>query len=370
MVQFKLGNFLKGEGGKCTNQQYLLQGNCTTCPEKYYCDSVTKTLCATNEYCPEGTPKKTNGLDGSGPETCMDPKPFVSYAVAAAGGTGTKRGCISCNGNWNGADSTCALCEAGKYYDSTAAEKCTACSKNTYQNKVGQTGCKDCPPGSTITSNVREARTDCKCGLGLEKTGNDDTFMCPSKTCDTNQWLDKWSGECVSCGPNMVVNATGTGCECKAHFPSGQISGVQCQCGKGDYLNNNQECKGCPGSTTSDKGATSINDCYCPAAGAATLTYSDTQWVSASQNSNKVCYSGGHGSFSKSECKNKLIDLKNNASNKDKVLFGTWLKANNSCRYGVGANEGDAQTNCDNKSWYLCATNDQCSTITLDHSLT
>ena len=102
----------------------------------------------------------------------------------------------------------------------------------------------------------------------------------------------------------------------------------------------------------------------------APLTYSDTHWVPASQNSNKVCYSGNLGSFSKSECKNELIGLKNNASNKDKVLFGTWLKANNNCRYGVGANEGDAQTNCDNTSWDQCATNDQCSTITLDHSLT
>ena len=90
--------------------------------------------------------------------------------------------------------------------------------------------------------------------------------------------------------------------------------------------------------------------------------YSNTHWVPASQNNNKVCYSGDIGKKTQSECKDALIKLK---GNNNQVLFGTWLQANQNCRYGMGDTLALAQASCDNTAWDQCSTDDWCSTITL-----
>ena len=161
---------------------------CLNCPVGYFMEDVESTSC---ESCSPG--KFTSGTGfvncidcaagrfGSGCEEC----PAGFYRPhARKNESSNPNKCMSCPAGWFGIKGAkyCDACEAGRFGDMKASDKCKKCVDETeYQDIKGQTFCKFCPDGFVPNAQTRhfcevppwKMTTSCKLGEILDDSSHD-----------------------------------------------------------------------------------------------------------------------------------------------------------------------------------------------------
>lgn len=177
--------------------------------------------------------------------------------------------CVLCPNNGSTtslASDSVDKCECGPGFILTSIDGgqwCTPCPDTGYKASFGDlTTCVDCPDGLNTFKTGATLPGECVCAAGTEMS---DTGVCIA--CINGSYNAVNGGTCSVCPAYSRNNLDFTFCECQAGYSMINASimsptCVECEVGwyKSSYGNT---CDKCPTGTTSDVGATTINDCMC-----------------------------------------------------------------------------------------------------------
>ncbi|CAH1793745.1 unnamed protein product [Owenia fusiformis] len=272
---------------------------CEACPIGSWQNETRQDFCYS---CTEGTTTPTNASVNetqctkycpSGEELIGDDCVECGRGFYKDNSEGLLGMCVICdpefitlgNGSISSENCTIANCSAGYYLDE-GDNTCKACLKGSYQDKVWQTGCIDCPGDDQSTvGNASTSVTECTIECPAGKTGTVNCTNCtygeykdmdglgPCDPCDSTKLtpiLGATSEDDCSignCRAGEYRNATGTCIPC----PSGTYNNETIQLPRAPNVYDTQ-CYSCDAKTgdgrniTSAVGSDSVDDCvpYCP----------------------------------------------------------------------------------------------------------
>merc|ERR1719473_673790 len=181
-----------------------VQGECKPCPKGTYQDSDGATTC---KPCAAGTYSFSTGATAcASTSTCdkgyyQDPtnaNNCIQCAVGTYSDVKGARSCKKCPDNmwtWNKGSKECTgvACDVGKYKPSKS-QGCKACAPGTFQTRMNQARCDDCPYGKWQFSSSQNACVSNPCPAGTKMVNN--------------------QGECKQCDANTFAPANGaTACK-------------------------------------------------------------------------------------------------------------------------------------------------------------
>lgn len=231
-----------------------VQGECKPCPKGTYQDSDGATTC---KPCAAGTYSFSTGATAcASTSTCdkgyyQDPtnaNNCIQCAVGTYSDVKGARSCKKCPDNmwtWNKGSKECTgvACDVGKYKPSKS-QGCKACAPGTFQTRMNQARCDDCPYGKWQFSSSQNACVSNPCPAGTKMVNN--------------------QGKCTQCGVNEISRAGAVTC---SQCPTGkfrrasQTDCVPSTCKAGTY-ETGTECKPCDANTFAPaNGATACKPC-------------------------------------------------------------------------------------------------------------
>ena len=169
------------------------------------------------------------------PARCIDGCYDCPANSVSAVGVNTLLDC-KCNKGSTGADgSSCQLCPAGKYKDTTGNAQCSDCLAGTYTAGLGHAICTSCPTNS-VSAAGSTIHTACQCNPGY--TGPNGGTCSPCAVGTYKEGLGP--APCSTCPENSVSAATSnisTACLCKPGY-AGESGGTCSLCPVGKYRGN------------------------------------------------------------------------------------------------------------------------------------
>ena len=169
----------------------------------------------------------------------------------------------------NNYQTSCAICEVGRYGDVVGLSDCKYCSSGKYQSEQGKFDCDKCVPGTYSNQNGRSSCTQCELGKYQNLEGRTSCTSCP-KGMNQNQ-LGMTS--CKDCQEGYYADQTGLanckGCAGgkyqKAGNTVGQIAESSChtcECGYYCVGTSRGSCGGGTFSGTGQSSCTPVSEHY------------------------------------------------------------------------------------------------------------
>ncbi|XP_052814812.1 uncharacterized protein LOC128241762 isoform X2 [Mya arenaria] len=110
-------------------------------------------------------------------------------------------------GSTDSSDCSQTLCPIGTYYKVTAGTtQCIPCEKGTYNARINQPSCTNCPPGNTTLQSGRRSHDDCV------------------DQCKAGNGFDTFDQTCKICRPGEYNDAMGNNADFCKQCPSGKTS--------------------------------------------------------------------------------------------------------------------------------------------------
>ncbi|CAG7724478.1 unnamed protein product [Allacma fusca] len=233
----------------CAPGHVVVKSDCVPCAAGTYFDTSNSTCVV----CPVGTYQSQTGEQKCTSCPVIAGKPGVTKILGAKGSRECKE-----------------RCPAGKYFDEQT-ELCRSCSHGQYQSEEGQFSCKLCGLGKTTrmtdATSELECRDECPSGQHLSSEG-----ICVP--CERGSYRTQGvHPSCISCPLDRTTQLTGAtnveDCTLPICRPGSYLNTTAnlCQlCAKATYQDQSHQtsCETCPPDTTSERGATKIEDCSNP----------------------------------------------------------------------------------------------------------
>ena len=248
-------------------------GACFTCPAGYYSSrgSAECQICPRNYYSQEGQHACTE-------VNCPPRSP--TDKLPGEGSTTVNEACLGniCPQGTFLKDSTCHVCEAGKYQDEYGQTECKICSDGQEPNTAAN-GCVDCPKGSfekdtgvcqqapygtyvdstgasttkncsENMGNVQGATSAAECGACPEGWSSVSGMPCRQNTCPAHTQRNA-DDVCEPCSDGMHKPSMRTFCTI-CQYGMFSRSGYDCKkCSSGHGVGTDGECQECPTGTYS-----------------------------------------------------------------------------------------------------------------------
>ncbi len=178
-------------------------------------------------------------------------------------------------------------CPAGSY-SLSESDECTQCPAGTYQDEVGQTGCKVCANGKTSSAgSTASCTTNCSNSSGVSSwttptwTGSSVNNSCKAVSCNAGNYIN--GNNCTACAKGTYYPTINSNTSCTT-CPAGSYQDATGQTG----------CKVCANGKTSSAGATASCTTNCSNSSGASTWVTPTWTGSSVSNSCKIatCTSG------------------------------------------------------------------------------
>lgn len=170
------------------------------------------------------------------------------------------------------------VCKAG-YFRSSVSGQCVLCAQGKYSPFVTNSACHDCPSNSNTSYMGSTVRSDCACGVSYQPgrsgqceactagkfksaIGNERCISCDSKPTD-----DSSATKSCECAPGYTLSSAKRCVACdRGHYKSGTGNEACLPCEPNSYAahKGSQSCSACPAGMTSNAGAQSSHECFCP----------------------------------------------------------------------------------------------------------
>ena len=260
---------------------------CTQCPAGTYQDEVGQTGC---KVCANGKTSSA-GSTASCTTNCSNSSGVSNWITPTWTGTSVSNSCkaASCEAGNHVSGNTCAACAKGTYAASAnSSTSCTQCPAGTYQDEVGQTGCKVCANGKTSSAgSTASCTTNCSNSSGVSSwttptwTGSSVNNSCKAVSCNAGNYIN--GNNCTACAKGTYYPTINSNTSCTT-CPAGSYQDATGQTG----------CKVCANGKTSSAGATASCTTNCSNSSGASTWVTPTWTGSSVSNSCKIatCTSG------------------------------------------------------------------------------
>jgi hypothetical protein len=257
-------------------------GVCVPCPPNTYCRpcfmhencNVLQTACFPDGVAPAGSTHVDNCSCSSGQVPLRRPTGQLYCATVpptAVYDARLKR--VSCRAGWTAAYDaitgqlvSCRLCGAGAFaVQQTPTVVCRPCPRGTYTSMPDAEGnCTACPYAQTTLQEGATTLASCGCTPPMVPRADGTCAGCLGTQYSSD------GRACVDCPTHAVSDASGTrveDCKCSPGFFLEAAVCVPCAVGFYSARASNHPCSECPrGSTTAERGSTSIRACGATAA--------------------------------------------------------------------------------------------------------